>query len=78
MPMTDRKLLRLGLAGSLVAALCCFTPILVWALGALGLGALIAGLDAVLWPALVVFVGLTLYALIRKQRRTAAARAPSR
>ena len=74
--MTDRKLLTLALGGSLIAALCCFTPILVWALGALGLGALVAGLDAVLGPALLLFVGLTLYALIRRSRR--AAGAPSR
>ncbi len=74
--MTDRELLTLGLGGSLIAALCCFTPILVWALGALGLGALVAGLDAVLAPALLLFVGLTLYALIRRSRR--AAGAPSR
>jgi Membrane transport protein MerF len=74
--MTDRKLLTLGLGGSLITALCCFTPILVWTLGALGLGALIAGLDEVLWPALLLFVGLTVYAVVRKTR--AAARAQSR
>ena len=76
-PMTDRKLLTLGLGGSVLAALCCFTPLLVWALGALGLGALIAGLDDVLWPTLLLFAGLTVYALFRKSRQ-AAARADSR
>jgi Membrane transport protein MerF len=75
--MTDRKLLTFGLGGSLVTALCCFTPILVWTLGALGLGALIAGLDYVLWPALLLFVGLTIYGLLRKSR-AAAVRVESR
>jgi mercuric ion transport protein len=75
--MTDRKLLTFGLGGSVISALCCFTPILVWTFGALGLGALIAGLDAILWPALLLFVGLTIYALVR-QSRAAAARAASR
>lgn len=66
--MTDRRLLTLGLGGSLIAALCCFTPLLAWMLGALGLGALVAGLDGVLWPALLLFGGLTLYALVRRRR----------
>jgi mercuric ion transport protein len=67
-PMTDRKLLSFGLGGSLITALCCFTPILVWTLGALGLGALIAGLDDLLLPTLLLFVGLTVFALVRKRR----------
>jgi mercuric ion transport protein len=71
-PMTDRKLLAFGLGGSALVALCCFTPILVWTLGELGLGALIAGLDAALWPALLLFVGLTIYGLFRKHRALAA------
>jgi mercuric ion transport protein len=74
--VTARELLSLGLGGSVLTALCCFTPILGWALGALGLGALIAGLDAVLWPTLVLFVGLTVYALIRRRRAGAARAAP--
>ena len=66
--MTDRKLLRIGLVGSLVAALCCFTPLLVVILGGLGLGGLVAGLDFVLFPALVGFLALSLYAWLRLRR----------
>ena len=66
--MSDRKLLGVGLAGSGLAAVCCFTPALVLLLGALGLSAWLAWLDYVLLPALVLFLGLTAYALVRRRR----------
>lgn len=66
--MSDRKLLGVGLAGSGLAAVCCFTPALVLLLGALGLSAWLAWLDYVLLPALVLFLGLTAYALLRRRR----------
>lgn len=62
-----QKLLRAGLIGTAVTALCCFTPILTVLLGAVGLAALTGYLDYVLFPALAVFVGLTAYALWQKQ-----------
>ena len=67
--MDDRKLLRIGVVGTVVAALCCFTPLLVILLGALGLSAAVGWLDLVLLPALAAFVALTLYALWRRSRR---------
>jgi mercuric ion transport protein len=70
--MKDRKLLRTGVVGSVIAALCCFTPILVLALGVVGLSAAVGWLDYVLFPALALFMGITVYALIRMQRRKAA------
>ncbi len=36
-PVDDRKLLGVGLVGALVAALCCFTPVLVVLLTAVGI-----------------------------------------
>ena len=66
--MSDRKLLGVGLGGSALAAVCCFTPALVLLLGALGLSAWLAWLDYVLLPALVLFLGLTAYALLRRRR----------
>ena len=65
--MTDRRLLTIGIVGSLVAALCCFTPILVVGLSALGLAGLAGRLDVVLFPALLFFLGLTGYALWRRR-----------
>jgi mercuric ion transport protein len=65
--MTDRGLLSVGIIGTAVAALCCFTPVLVVLLGAVGLTAALGWLDYVLFPALVVFVGLTAFALWKRR-----------
>lgn len=63
------KLLATGVVGTVIAALCCFTPVLVVLLGAVGLSAVLGWLDFVLLPALAAFVGLTLYALATRRRR---------
>jgi mercuric ion transport protein len=63
-----KTLLRVSLIGTALVALCCFTPILVILLAAVGLAALTAYLDYVLLPALAVFIGLTFYALWRKRQ----------
>ncbi len=68
--MNDRTLLRTGIIGTVVAALCCFTPILVVLFGVVGLSALVGYLDYVLFPALAFFAGLTLYALWRRTSRS--------
>ena len=65
--MANRKLLKVGLAGSAVAAVCCFTPALVVLLGAVGLSALVGYLDYALLPALILFLGLTLFALWKRK-----------
>ncbi len=66
----NKKLLTTGLIGTIVAALCCFTPILVVLLGAVGLSAIVGWLDYVLLPALFVFIAITVYALVTKNRPT--------
>ena len=66
--MSDRKLLGIGLGGSVLAAVCCFTPALAVMLAAIGLSAWLAWLDLVLLPALVLFLGITAYALLRRRR----------
>lgn len=58
----------MSVIGTVLVALCCFTPILVILLGTLGLAALTGYLDYVLLPALAFFIGLTLYALWRKKQ----------
>jgi len=62
------KLLVGGIIGTALAALCCFTPLLVILLGFVGLSALTGYLDYVLLPALVFFIALTLYALWRPKK----------
>lgn len=58
--------MRIGVVGTVLVAVCCFTPILVILLGVVGLSALIGYLDYVLLPALIAFIGLTIYAVRRK------------
>lgn len=64
--MASKRLLHTGIIGTVIAALCCFTPVLLLLLGALGLSAMAGYLDYVLLPALLFFIGLTGYALYRR------------
>jgi mercuric ion transport protein len=66
--MPNSKLLKIGITGSIIAAICCFTPFLVVLLGALGLSAWLGWLDIVLLPALVIFLAITGYALWKRSR----------
>jgi mercuric ion transport protein len=64
-----RSLFGFGIIGTAVAALCCFTPILVILLGTVGLSAATGYLDYVLFPALGFFILLTIFAVWRRRRR---------
>ena len=71
--MTDENMLKTGLIGCGVAAICCFTPALVLFLGAVGLSALVGWwLDLLLFPALAGFLFMTGLAIfrLRKQRQS--------
>lgn len=61
------RLLWFGLGGTVITAICCFTPLLVILLGTTGLAAALVWLDFVLLPALVIFLGITGYALWRRR-----------
>jgi mercuric ion transport protein len=65
--MSNQTLLKVGIVGTIVAALCCFTPILVVLLGVVGLAAVVGWLDLVLLPVLGIFVVITGYALWKRQ-----------
>ena len=67
--MNDKKAVQYGVIGTIIVALCCFTPLLVVLFGFVGLSAVIGYLDYVLFPALAFFVLLTIYALWRKRSR---------
>lgn len=58
------RLSKIGIFGAVIAAICCFTPVLLWLLPAIGL----AGLDAVLLPALGLFILIAVIGLIRDRR----------
>jgi mercuric ion transport protein len=68
--MYSDRWFRIGLGGSILAALCCFTPLAVWLLGVAGLGALAIWLDVILFPLLLIF-GVILVAAILRLRRSA-------
>ncbi len=67
--MQDRALLKLGLTGTIVTAICLFTPTLAWLLAVSGLAGWLAWTDYVLLPLLAVFLGVTAYAVLRARRR---------
>ncbi len=66
--MKNSTLLKIGIIGSVVSALCCFTPLLVILLGIIGLSAAISYLDIVLLPILAIFIAITVFALWKKIR----------
>jgi mercuric ion transport protein len=63
-----RKRFYAALTGTIVVAICCFTPILVIALAAIGLSAFTPYLDYVLFPALGVLVILTVISYRKWQK----------
>jgi len=54
-----------AIAGTILVALCCFTPILVITLGAIGLSVLAPYLDYVLLPALVALIILVFVSYVK-------------
>lgn len=60
---------KAGLWGSVIAAICCFTPVLVIGLGFVGMAALTPYLDTVLLPMLAFFLILAGYGLWQKKRQ---------
>ncbi|MGI9422846.1 MAG: mercury resistance system transport protein MerF [Hyphomicrobiaceae bacterium] len=66
--MSADRLLSIGIVGTVVAAICCFTPLLVVLFGAVGLSAWVAGLDMILLPVLAIFIAITVFALWKRQR----------
>ncbi|MGJ5621582.1 mercury resistance system transport protein MerF [Sulfitobacter sp. MF3-043] len=63
--MTNGSLLCTGLIGSIVMAMCCFTPVLVVLFAAIGLSSVVGYLDIVLLPALIIFLVILVIAVFR-------------
>jgi mercuric ion transport protein len=66
--MDANKCFKVGTWGSIIAAICCFTPVLVAGLGLIGLAALTPYLDYVLFPVLGVFLILTFYGWLKQKK----------
>ena len=60
---SHNKQMKTGIIGTAVAALCCFTPVLVIGLGAVGLSAWLGWLDYVLFPIMFASLGVVAHAL---------------
>jgi len=71
--MNDRTLMRAGIIGGIVAAVCCATPLLALALAALGLSAWLAWADYVLLPLIALCLALAALALWRLRHTPARA-----
>ncbi len=54
-----------ALSGTVLVALCCFTPILLVLFGAVGLSAFTPFLDVVLLPVLAIMIVLTIVSYLR-------------
>jgi len=57
----SKKPLYTSITGTVLMILCCFTPLLVIALGIVGLSIFTPYLDFILFPALALFIILTLW-----------------
>ena len=68
--MKDKSILKAGIIGTAIAAVCCFTPILVITLGVAGLSAWLGWLDYVLFPAMAVFLAVTAYGFYLRRKNT--------
>jgi len=64
--MSDRTLITPGIAGGVIAAICCATPLLAVAFGTVGLTAWLAKADYVLIPALIICLALIGFGLYRR------------
>ncbi|PJK29228.1 hypothetical protein CVT23_13000 [Minwuia thermotolerans] len=64
-------MIKTGVIGTVIAAICCFTPVLVIGLGVVGLSAWLGWLDYVLLPTLAIFIGITAYGLWRRRQSIA-------
>lgn len=70
--MNDSTLIKTGIVGAVIAAICCATPILVIALGAVGLSAITGYLDAVLLPVLALCIGMIALGVYKRRQGAAA------
>lgn len=67
----SKKRMHAAIGGTIIVALCCFTPILVLIFGAIGLSAFSPYLDYVLLPALALMIVFT-FLSYRKWKRASA------
>ncbi len=65
-----KKQMRRGIISSVVAALCCFSPLLVVLLGVVGLSSWLGWIDYVLFPAMFASLGVVAHASYIRSGKT--------
>ena len=63
-----KKTFIASLAGTIIVAVCCFTPFLVIILGAIGLSVIVPYLDVILLPALFLLIIITVISYIKLRK----------
>ena len=63
--ISPKKYFQMAVGGTVVTAICCFTPVLVILFATVGLSAFTPYLDYVLFPALAIFIVLTVISYIK-------------
>ncbi len=63
--MLSDKWFRIGLIAAVLGGLCCFTPLAVVSLSAVGLGAYVLWIDAVAMPILLIGMGILIASILR-------------
>jgi len=66
--MDGNKCLKAGIWGSIIAIICCLTPVLVVGLGLIGLAAFTPYLDYILFPMLGLFLILAFYGWVKSRK----------
>ncbi len=61
----NKKTFIVSLAGTIIVAICCFTPLLVVVMGVIGLSIIVPYLDYLLLPALGLFIIITIVAFMK-------------
>lgn len=64
-----KSMVKAGAIGTVVTAICCFTPVLVILFGLIGLAAVVPMLDFALYPLLASFIGMTIAGLFLRERK---------
>ncbi len=67
--MENKKLLKTGIIGAVVATILCATPLLLILVAAIGLSTWLVWFDYLAFAGLILFVGMAAYALLILYRR---------
>ena len=65
--MPGSQIFRVGIIGTIVTAVCCFTPVLPFILGAIGISRFVGYLDMVLMPLLAIFAGIAIFGFLKQR-----------